>query len=66
MVVGAKLASRADYWVEVTMPTEGQTHQEAPRDPHDENRIITWIPLVIPLIPVVVALVAYFVKSTVL
>jgi hypothetical protein len=63
---GAKVASLADYGVEVTMPTEGQTHQEPPRDPHDEHGIVMWIPLVVPLLPVAIALVAYFVKSTVL
>jgi len=46
------------------MPTEGQTPQE--RDPHDEHGIVTWIPLVVPLFPVAIALIAYFVKSTVL
>lgn len=52
--------------MEATTPNEGQTHQEPPRDPHDEHGIVVWIPLVVPLLPVAIALVAYFVKSTVL
>lgn len=48
------------------MAHEGQTHQEAPRDPHDEHGVVTWIPLVIPLFPVAVALIAYFAKWAVL
>lgn len=54
------------YWVEVTMPTVGQTHQEPQRDPHDEHGVVMWIPLVVPLLPVAIALIAYLVKSTVL
>ncbi len=66
MGYGAKLASLTAQPVEATMPTVGQTHQEPPRDPHDEHGIVMWIPLVVPLLPVAIALVAYFVKSTVL
>jgi hypothetical protein len=36
------------YWAEVTMPTEGQAHQEG--DPHDEHGVVTWIPLVVSAI----------------
>lgn len=61
---GSFLAWVRTYWVEVTMPTEGQSHRE--RDPYDEHGVVMWIPLVVPLLPVAIALIAYFVKSTVL
>lgn len=48
------------------MAHEGQTHQDPQRDPHDEHGVVMWIPLVVPLLPVAVALIAYFAKSTVL
>jgi hypothetical protein len=48
------------------MQTAGQPHREPQRDPHDEHGIVTWIPLVVPLFPVVIVLIAYFVKWAVL